>query len=168
MKMKYKDFEWSVNPFDVKVVSSTNLNISPVFGKKSVSENVSINPTVVEGKGVFYGENGRERCSFLQHLLKLTDSGWLFISGAPPIRAFFIRFSFTNNSEKNCFSYEFKFVEDCSEKREERILSFIYAEEGENAFDIAYRCGVSVDDIMKNNDIKTPFDIAEGQKVAIR
>lgn len=168
MKMKYKDFEWRVNPFDVKVVSSTNLNISPVFGKKSVSENISINPTVVEGKGVFYGESGRESCSFLQHLLKLTESGWLFVSGAAPIKAFFIKFSFTNNSEKNFFSYEFKFVEDCSEKLEKRALSFVYAKGGENAFDIAHRCSVSVDDIMKNNDIETPFDISEGQKVTLR
>lgn len=168
MKMKYKDFEWPVNPSDTEVVSSSNISINPVFGSKAVSENVSLNPTVVKGKGKFFGEKGQEYCSFLQHLLKLNDSGWLFVPFSPPIKAFFTEFSFSKMTEKNCVEYEFKFVEDCNGKSEKKLFSFVYAESGENAFDIAYRCGVSVDDVMMKNNLKTPFDIPPGQKVTVR
>ena len=39
--------------------------------------------------------------------------------------------------------------------------------DGENAFDIAKRCNTTVEDIMKRNEIKTPFDIKAGERLVI-
>ena len=44
----------------------------------------------------------------------------------------------------------------------------MYASEGQNAFDIAFENGVSVDDIMTLNDLITPFDIEENDRVVLR
>ncbi|MCD7873132.1 MAG: LysM peptidoglycan-binding domain-containing protein [Clostridiales bacterium] len=47
-------------------------------------------------------------------------------------------------------------------------FGYTYALKGENVFDIAFRCSTTVESIMKNNDIKSPFDVAEGDRLVIK
>ena len=50
----------------------------------------------------------------------------------------------------------------------ERDFKYTFAKAGENAFEIANRCDISVNDIMLFNDFKTPFDIKTGDRVVLR
>lgn len=168
MKVRYKNFEWQVNPSDIEISSSANISVNPVFDHRAAVENVSLNPTVVKGKGDFFGEKAREYCATLNRLLKLTDSDWLYIPDAQPVKAFFKDFSYFHSSKTGGVHYKFTFIEDCSDRDEKRLFDFTYAKADENGFDIAARCGVEVEDIMRLNNIITPFDITEGQKVIVR
>lgn len=165
MKLKYKDFEFTVNPDSIEFTSSTNCKSKSVFGSNSVCENISVNPVVVTGGGAFYGDKGAEHCAVLQNMLKSHQSGWLFIPSFPPIKAFFTEFKFSKSSRKNAASYTFKFTEDCDDRNPVKKITYTFALKNENAFEIANRCNACVDDIMRLNDLKSPFDIAEGDKV---
>lgn len=168
MKLKFRNFEFPVNPSDIEISSSSNCVSRAVLGKNSNVQNLSVNPVTVTGSGAFYGDNGGEYCAMLQNMLKDKSSGWLLIPSAPPVKAFFTKFTFNKNCKKNCVQYSFAFTEDCTQRAAEKAFTCTVAKEGENAFDIAYRYSVTVDDIMRLNDIRTPFDIAEGSRVIIR
>lgn len=168
MKMKFKNFEFPANPSEITVNNTSNCHSSALPWKNSVVENISINPATVEGKGEFYSNNGLEACSRLQKMLREKTSGWLFAPGIVPLKAFLTDFNWKQNSKSKSFLYNFKFVEDCTEKSEIENLSFVIALQGQNAFDIAFENGVSVDDIMILNNLITPFDIKENDRVVLR
>lgn len=168
MKMKFKSFEFPANPSVISAGITSNCHSTPQPNKNSVVENVSINPATVEGEGEFYGVDGLEACTRLQKMLREKTSGWLFAPCIVPIKAFLTDFKWQQSSKSKAYQYSFKFVEDCGKKSETEELSFVFASSGQNAFDIAYENGVSVDDIMTLNDLVTPFDIEENDKVVLR
>ncbi len=168
MNVKYKNFVFPSNPQKIKCDGSSNSHISPIPHKSSAVENVSSNPVKISGSGSFAAALARESCSILMHLLRSKKSGWLFVPGIAPIRAFFTEFIYEVNSKSGICEYSFEFIEDCSNTLERAELSYVTANEGENAFDIAFDNSVSVDDIMALNNLKTPFDINEGDRVALK
>lgn len=168
MKMKFRDFTFPSNPSVIKSTLSSNYNSEPVLGFNSVVENISVNPTVITGNGEFFGDGALEACTYLQRLLREKTSGWLIAPAISPLKAFLTDFEWEKNSKNKSCVYSFKFVEECGEKQEREKMSFVNARQGQNAFDIAYENGVSVDDIMRLNQLKTPFDIQENDRVVLR
>lgn len=168
MKLKYKNFEFPSNPEKIEMLSSTNCSSNAVLDKNSVVQNVSVNPVIVKGSGEFYGSIGEETAAFLQNMLRDKRSGWLMLPFSMSVKAFFTAFEFRKNSSKNAVLYSFEFTEDCSDRMAEREYKYTFAKTDENAFEIANRCDVSVNDIMCFNDFKTPFDIKEGDRVVLR
>lgn len=168
MKLKYKEFEFPANPGSIEISLSSNCSSTPISDGNSNVENVSVNPIIVAGNGEFFGEAAQEHCALLQNLLKSKESGWLFVPSSPPIKAYFTEFKFSKNTKRNSISYAFVFTEDCSDRKSERFFNYTYAEKGENAFEIANRCNVSVNDIMRLNDFESPFELTQGDRVVLR
>lgn len=168
MKMRFDDFVFPENPAELEIFLSTNFSSSPVIGKGSNVQNVSVNPAVIKGRGEFYGENAEESCHYLQHMLRLKASGILLLPCASSFNAFLTEFTFVKNADKGGISYSFVFTESSNSRAERRSFCHTTAGEGENAFIIANRCGVSVNEIMKNNRFKTPFAIKKGDRVVLR
>lgn len=168
MKMRFKDFIFPSNPSVFEISSSTNIAVRSVYHGNSDVQSVSLNPIKVNGNGEFFGDEAEESCQYLMHMLRTKESGALLLPSGSGFNAYLNKFTFFKNAQKNSISYTFEFTENCSSKKELRELCFTVCKNGENAFDIAGRCNVSVDDIMKYNDLKTPFDIKEGEKVVIR
>lgn len=168
IRMKFGDLEFPSNPKTIKAEISSSVAYSPVYGGKSKTEKIADKPTVISGNGMFFSENGVEYCQRLSRMMKSNKSSWLFCPGIYPIKAFLSDFSYQLDSKKSGVYYSFSFTEDCTKVSAERALLFTVVEENENAFDIADRCGVSVDDIMRLNNIATPFDIALGGRIRIR
>ncbi|MGN1421499.1 MAG: LysM peptidoglycan-binding domain-containing protein [Eubacterium sp.] len=168
IRMKFGNFEFPSNPKAIKAEISSAVIYSPVYGGKSKTEKITDKPTVISGNGMFFSDNGVEYCQRLSKMMKDKKSSWLFCPGVYPIKAFLSDFSYQLDSKSNGVYYSFSFIEDCTKVSAEREFIFTVADSGENAFDIAHRCGVSVDDIMRLNDITTPFDIASGRRIRIR
>ena len=168
IKMRYKDFEFDQNPAQIKVASAGIQAVHPVTGAVSVVDGICRKPTVVSGKGSFFGTDAVCRALLLRELLFSQESGWLFVPSAPPMRAFFTDFTSECNTQKNCVLYTFAFTEDCSERKEKFDFGYTVAEAEENAFDIANRTGVSVDAIMRCNSYPTPFDVQKGDQVMLQ
>ncbi|MGN0522376.1 MAG: hypothetical protein ACI4IQ_07045 [Eubacterium sp.] len=168
IKMKFRDFEFPVNPSSIIVASQRNISTSCSTDGSSTVQNVSQNPVTVSGEGEFFGEEPEKYCTQLNHMLRTGVSGWLFVPYAEPVKAFLSEFSYSKSVKKSCISYKFKFIQADLDRKESADFGYTYAQSGENAFDIAYREGVSVSDIMRLNDFKTPFDISDGDKVMLK
>lgn len=168
MKMRFKDFIFPSNPSVFEISSSTNMAVRSVYHGNSDVQSVSLNPIKVNGNGEFFGDKAEESCQYLMHMLRTKESGVLILPSGSDFNAYLNKFTFCKNARKNSISYTFEFTENCNSKSEVRDFCFAVCQSGENAFDIANRCNVSVNDIMIHNDLKTPFDIKEGEKVVIR
>ncbi len=168
MKMRFKDFIFPSNPSAFEVSSSTNMSVRSVFDRDSDVQAVSLNPVKVNGHGEFFGSMAEENCQYLMHMLRTRENGALLLPSGSSFDAYLSKFTFSKSADRSSILYEFEFTENCSDKSERRNFRFTTCKRGENAFIIANRCNVSVDNIMKYNDFKTPFDIKEGEKVVIR
>lgn len=168
VKMRFGSFIFPANPKSLEICSNTNVSINPVFSANSSVQNVSVNPVIVKGNGEFFGNNAEELCNCLQHMLKTKESGILILPTTVGMNAYLTDFTFSRSADKSSIYYSFVFTECCDNKSERRNFYYTSALLGENAFMIANRCGVSVNDIMRNNDFKTPFDIQEGDRVVLR
>lgn len=168
MKMKFGDFVFPSNPETIKSSYSAKYSVSSIPDNNSIVENVCTAPAVITGNGEFFSANAPEHCVYLQRMLKDRKSRWLFAPGITPVKAYLINFEWEKNSKNKSCIYSFKFVEDMNKKQETEKLSYVTAEDGQNAFDIAYENKIKVDQIMRLNEFKTPFDIESGDKVVLR
>ena len=167
-KMRYKDFVFPQNPKHIEISSERDLQTESIYGEKSNVEDIAQKPIKVTGNGTIYGKEAQEVCSYLSYLLKQGTAGELHCPSLYPINAYFKKFVYSQNATKDGMDYSFSFVEVCSDKREKIELDYTVAQIGENAFDIAYRTGVSIDMIMEKNNFPTPFDIKTGDKVVLK
>lgn len=165
IKMKFKDYEFPCNPTAVKTEFSENIKENPLFGKSSAVYCISHNAAVITCEGSVWGESAGEFISRLHILRSSKNPGWLFLPDGNCFNAFLSAVSFLEDAKKNCVSYKITFVENCSEKDDEYNFGFTYAKKGENMFDIAFRCGKTIDALMAANDFENPFSVKEGKKV---
>ena len=166
--MRYKGYEFPQAPSKIEIFSDTNVKKSPVFCGNSVVENVSVNPVIVKCSGQFFGKEGRECCDMMQYMLRQLSAGWLFAPELSPVKAFLSAFSYSKGADKDSISYRLEFTECCDSFSGTAEINYTICRAGENVFDIANRCSVKADDIMKLNSFVSPFDINEGDKVMIR
>ncbi len=167
MKMKFGNFEFPVNPEKVNVEYSENVKEVPLFDSDSAVFCVSRNACTVRCEGSFWGADRLELAAELKILFSDGSPGWLFLPDGECFNAFPVFLSVTETAEKCCVSYKIEFKENCSHKKSKAELEFTYANEGENMFDIAYRCGVKIETLMELNEFATPFGIKEGDRVRL-
>ena len=168
VKMKFKDFEFPSNPAVIKTELSANVREEPLFQSNSAVYNISRNATVISGEGCLWGEERYTASALLKKLQSGSGAGWLFLPDGSCFNAYFTSLTIKEDAKKGCVSYAFSFTENCSHGKEEYDFGFTLALKNENMFDIAHRCGVAVETLMRLNDFKTPFSIKEGDKVVLR
>ncbi|MCD7723315.1 MAG: LysM domain-containing protein [Clostridiales bacterium] len=168
IKMKYKDFEFESNPAKIEVKYENNISTTELFGSDSSVQNVSRNACAVSASGYFYGSAGTELASELEAVYKDKSAGFLFLPGGGCLYAFFSAFSYEISADESAVFYKVKFTESCRHTKARHDFGFTYAQSGENAFHIAEREGVPVENIMELNDIKSAFDIEEGDRVVFK
>ena len=166
--MRYKDFEFEKNPYSVEISKSKKISKRTVFGKgESVCETAQ-NAEIITVKGRLYGEDANERAQSLKRLQRQSGSGMLLLPDGDCICAFLCSLQLKSEAREGYIEYSIEFTEDASKRGTPEInYGFTYALDGENAFDIAKRCNTTVESIMKNNEIKTPFDIKAGERLVI-
>lgn len=168
VKMRFKDFEFPSNPAVIKTELSANVRENPLFQRDSAVYNVSRNAAVISGNGSFWGEERFTASALLKKLQNSSSAGWLFLPDGSCFNAFFTALTIEEDAKRGCVSYSFSFTENCSHRKEEYDFGFTLALENENMFDIAHRCGVAVETLMRLNDFKTPFSVKAGDKVVLK
>lgn len=168
MKMRFKDFEFPSNPAVIKTELSANVRENSLFESDSAVYNISRNAAVISGKGCFWGEERFTASALLKKLQSSSDAGWLFLPDGSCFNAFFTALTVEEDAKKDCVFYSFSFTENCLHKKEEYDFGFTLAQENENMFDIAHRCGVPIETLMRLNDFKTPFSIKAGDRVVLK
>ena len=87
------------------------------------------------------------------YLLRQGGAGELHCPSLYPIEAIFTEFKYDSSATLGKIEYEFEFTQVCDDKKEIAPLDYIVAYDGDNAFDIAARANMSVDEIMQLNDM---------------
>lgn len=167
-KMKFREFEFPLNPAVIEVKYSKNISKTPLFGSDSATEGVSRNAAVICGEGSFFGEGAFALAAELERLNKSEADGWLFLPDGGCFKAFFEELTVRSDAKKNEVFYTFKFVESCAHKKQELLLDFTTVRDGENLFDVAHRTRVPLERIMDLNSFKSPFDVSAGDKAVLR
>ena len=141
-KMRFKDFVFDTNPSYIQVITSRDVSNTSVYDGKGITQDIS--------------------------LLRQGGAGELHCPSLYPIEAIFTEFKYDSSATLGKIEYEFEFTQVCDDKKEIAPLDYIVAYDGDNAFDIAARANMSVDEIMQLNDIESPFSIKKGDRVKLR
>ncbi len=168
MRMRYRELDFINNPSQWEVKSSQAVKASPARSGRSAVRGAVKNPCVISGSGKVYSEEGEDWCARMSCYSDDGKSGWLFTPLHTPFEAFLTSFSYKKSSGSEAFIYSFEFTEKCDGRGYEAPLDCTVARSGENAFDIAHRCGISVDRLEELNSFIPPFEISEGECIRIR
>ncbi len=159
MRMRFGPYTFLQNPAQLQVE-----NRALQQEERLLSGGVCVTPagrraTVITGKGWWYGGRALEMAQVLRRLLLPGQAHWLFAPGAEPMRAYLTRFDYTCTTARDGVQYSFTFTEDCDRAPRYAPYGSTRVRQGENAFDIAARTGVSVDTIVARNRLASPFDL---------
>ena len=164
MKIRFGNFEWEINPSEVKVEY-----------EKKIAEEVNVNKSArlissgmklrrVEGRGTFFGENSKEKYEALEKLFLKEKEDILVLPGSKPFKAefTFLRQTYPEGSE--CIGYEFVFTE-CV-KNGYKNPKYIKSAQDESLWDIAFRFNLDINTlVMKNPHIENINFIKENEVV---
>lgn len=165
LKMRFKDYVFPSNPAGIEILCSKSISESSLInGDFNASEN-SKNASVIKAEGAFFGEAAQEQLKCLSRLFNEGGEGWLFLPDGRCFQAYFKSLKTSESADKSSISYSLTFVEKSAGRTEDYLFGYTFAQSGENAFDIAARCKISIEDLMDCNCIKTPFDIEEGDRI---
>ena len=167
MRMRFGPYTFLQNPAQIQVESRALQQ-----EKQLLQGGVCVTPagrqaTVITGKGWWYGQRALEMAQVLRRLLLPGQAHWLFAPGAEPMRANMTRFDYTCTTDREGVQYSFAFTEDCNRAPQYAPYGSTRVRQGENAFDIAARTGVSVDTIVALNRLASPFALSAGGKVVL-
>lgn len=165
MKMRYKTFEFEVNPKDISVSMSKNISKNSLPYSSQLCNEVGKNSTIISGKGYFVGADALEKVFSLVRVYNKKGSDFLFIPSSTPIKTYFSKLDINYSSGNNRVEYTFEFVEDSQNKSDTKDFGYTYAKNGENLFDVANRTGIAIESIVSLNDIGDVFTVREGDKI---
>lgn len=166
-KIRFKGKTWLHNPREL------------IFGcEKYVSENGSplgcsyIQTTgrrnmIIKGKGELFGEDCLEQFSQLYELFRRGGSGVLSISKLSPVHAVFESLKITAEPKPDLLEYEFVFREVMENKHSDKLVWYTLSD-GECLWDVSYRFGAAIEDLLElNPDFKRPDQTLEGKAVRL-
>ena len=89
MKMKYKGFEFDVNPKDFKTcMNKSSVKYTTVYSEQICVEN-GRNCVSVSGKGCFVGENAANKAFEMVRVYNKKGSDYLFLPNSVPLKMHF-------------------------------------------------------------------------------
>lgn len=165
IKMKYKDFEFDVNPTDIRLSMSKNISKHSLPYKAQSCEEMGKNAAVVSGKGYFLGEDAMNKAYALSRVYNKKGSDYLFTPYCVPIKVFFSSLDIIYSASNSRVEYTFEFTQDKPEKKDTYDFGYTIAKDGENLFDIANRTGLEIEKIASLNDFGDLFSVKEGDRV---
>lgn len=165
MKMKYKGFEFDVNPKDFKTcMNKSSVKYNTVYSEQICVEN-GRNCVSVSGKGCFVGENAANKAFEMVRVYNKKGSDYLFLPNSVPLKMHFTSLDISYSSGNDRVDYSFVFTQESNTKNETKTPRFTYALEEENLFDVANRTGVKIETLVKCNDIGSIFALKEGDRI---
>ncbi|MCR4924734.1 MAG: LysM domain-containing protein [Clostridiales bacterium] len=166
--MRFKGFEFEINPSNISVKSNTFTKELPIPMNAHIIQELGFKPRYISGNGIFTGENCNEKFADLQAIFNEGGKGDLFISGYEPMVAIMTSLEFSGKSGKDGICYCFEFIEYPENPKEQNGRIHIVSE-GETLFDIANLYNTSVDTLLSlNPHLPAPFELVEKDRVILR
>ena len=174
--MRYKDFIWPNNPktYTISYTRQTALHKIPL-GTYAV-EDLGRTCRVMRGEGEFYGPKAYETFKKLATVFYEGGAGVLFHPVWMTTGAYFTSLQLRQEPREDYVAYSFTFEEDFPRSDGMKQVTpssaeavYCVAEEGENIWSLAARCGVTAAQILQlNPHISNGNRLPAGEKVRVR
>ncbi len=168
IRFKYKDFEFPQNPAQIRVERSKEISERSLPSAGSAVEEIAQRAVRITVSGRFYGDEASAAAARLSALYDDSGAGELYLPNGEYYSAYFTELDLRQNAAESAVEYSLSFTQEKSGGCYRARRNFVFVKNGENCFDIANATGAAVEDIVKRNGFKTPFDLQEGQRVKIR
>lgn len=162
--MRFMGYEWRHNPREISFECGKTVAERLVPGGVSQIQQTGRKNMVIKGTGELYGEDCIEQFEGLLELFKRGGEGVLAIENFEPLYAVFESVKILGTPRENVLTYGFVFREVMEEKESSKKTVHT-ARNGENLWDISYKYGIVIDELVRlNPQIKRP-DVVPGGEV---
>ncbi len=167
--MRFNDITLHHNPNTLHITDINNIDTTfTVSLSPFVTENGN-NPTVIEGEGVFYGENAFEQYLTLKKACDRCDIGVLSLSGIYPFYALLYRLELVCTPVDDMVKYTFFFVEVPKENENSTLPYYYTLRENQDLWDISYLFSIPIEKlIMLNPQIRSLNSVQTGDRILLR
>lgn len=170
--MKFKDYEWTNNPKEIKIEQEKHLKEFNIPYVGSMIQNFGSEKRIIKGSGEFFGSDAIEQFNELYLIYEDKSSGKLTIPGFESMTAIFKSINLELDATPEFISYSFEFWEDKGLQTTNDISTtpdYHIVEEGEDLFDIAYMYDTTASHLMELNPfIKRPDELEVGSRVILK
>ena len=162
--LRFAGYQWSHNPLNIKTGYSRSMYSTIMVSSGEQIDSVCDRLVYIEGKGELVGKDCIEQYKKIRKLFFEKKKGVLTLPGLPSFVAYFTKLSVEGQPTPDVLVYSFEFVQ--AKKEGEISPSEYVCKDGETLFDIAYECGVSVDELVRlNPQIRRPDTLEAGECV---
>lgn len=165
--MRFMGYEWHHNPREIKFECAKKVSESLVPESSAQIQETGRKNMMISGVGELYGADCQSQFEALLELFKKKGVGVLAIENLEPVFAVFENISLIGTPREDVLTYGFVFREVMEEKESAKPDCHIAAE-GENLWDISYRYGIVIDELVRlNPQIKRPDIVAQGEVIRL-
>ena len=165
--MRFMGYEWHHNPREIKFECAKKVSESLVHESTAQIQETGRKNMIISGVGELYGADCQSQFEALLELFKKKGVGVLAIENLEPVFAVFENISLIGTPREDVLTYGFVFREVMEEKENIKPDCHIAAE-GEDLWDISYRYGIVIDELVRlNPQIKRPDIVAQGEVIRL-
>lgn len=156
VSMKFGEYVWHHNPQNISFECDRSVaEMKSPFGESSVQDMGRKNMKI-SGSGQLYGEDCAEQFERLFEVFRNSGKEVLSVPNLPSIYAVFEKLEIKGEPKPNVLEYSFVFRE-VMEKKQKTVITYFDCENGQTLWDIAYKTGVKIDELVRlNPDVKFP------------
>jgi hypothetical protein len=164
--MRFKDFGWRHNPREIRFECDKQINEHLVPCGGAVVQNMGRKGVRVVGEGELFGPDCTAQFESLFELFRESGSGLLVIDSLPPFEAVFEELRLVGSPRDDVLTYRFEFREVIDETALHKTTSLTAC--GECLWDISYRFGIVIDELVRlNPQVRRPDLPLDGEVVAL-
>lgn len=154
--MKFGEYVWHHNPQNISFECDRSVaEMKSPFGESSVQDMGRKNMKI-SGSGQLYGEDCAEQFERLFEVFRNSRKEVLSVPNLPSIYVVFEKLEIKGEPKPNVLEYSFVFRE-VMEKKQKTVITYFDCENGQTLWDIAYKTGVKIDELVRlNPDVKFP------------
>lgn len=150
--MRFDGLSLHHNPHKLVIENESRLRELPTMRRISRTEYTRQRPCVISGEGELYGTGCLEQYIVLEQLYRSQKRGKLSLPHMRPIYAYLKELRLLSEPQENILRYRFVFVGAQSPRLRVPGTSYYYTvSQGESLWDISYRFGVGIDDLVRLN-----------------
>ena len=150
--MRFDGLSLSHNPHKLLIENESRLRELTTVKRISRTEQLYRRPCVISGEGELYGADCLEQYIALERMYRSQKRGKLALPHLRPIYAYLKELSLLSEPHEDVLKYRFVFVEAQSPRlRIPEEAYYITVSQGESLWDIGYRYGVGIDDLVRLN-----------------
>ena len=165
--MRFMGYEWRHNPREITFECGKSVSECLVPNGSSAIQDTGRKNMLVKGVGELYGSDCVKQFESLYALFKRGGAGVLAIENTEPFFAVFESIKLIGTPREDVLTYGFVFREVMDEKDSGAPVTHI-ASNGEDLWDISYRYGLVIDELVRlNPQIKRPDEVADGEVIRL-